>query len=103
MHLVRRYEVRDYRDPDARNAQPAYRYDSASERQPGFWNHVHNAANFLWTGLFVGLTLYNVFIIGGWISDYYAKKRMERARHSVPWKRSRAREWGRPSGEQGDC
>jgi len=93
MHLIRRYEVRDYRDRDDRNGQPAFLYTSVSERQPSFWNHFANAVNWLTNGLFIGLTVWNVFTIGGWISDYYAKRRMERAGYTVPWKRSHVREW----------
>ena len=90
MHLVPRYQVRDFRDRDARNAR-IEQYNPP--RATSFLDHLVNAANFLTTGLFVGITLWNVVTIGGWISDYYAKTRMERAGYTAPWKRSHVRAW----------
>jgi len=94
MRLVPRYEVRDFRDPEARNARIEQYNTPRESRESSFLDHLVNAANFLTTGLFVGITLWNVLTIGGWISDYYAKRRMERAGYSAPWKRSHVREWG---------
>jgi hypothetical protein len=90
MHLVPRYEARDFRDRDARNAR-IEQYNPP--RDTSFLDHLVSAANFLTTGLFIGVTLWNVLTIGGWISDYYAKRRMERAGYTAPWKRSHVRAW----------
>jgi len=91
MHLVPRYEVRDFRDPETRTGKVEYN----PPRETSFLDHLVNAANVLTTGLFVGITLWNVVTIGGWISDYYAKRRMEKAGYTAPWKRSHVREWRR--------
>jgi len=80
MRLQPRYEVHDFRDPERRQ----------QAQQP--WNEPHSES--LWSkafrimggSLFVGLTMYNLYIIGGWLSNWYAKKRAAATGH---WKRSR--------------
>jgi hypothetical protein len=82
--LVARYEAVDFRDREEAR--------EAARRQPGFWDHF----GFLGSILFIGITVWNVLTLGGWLSDHYAKKRMERAGYSIPWKRSHIREWDSP-------
>ena len=81
MRLQPRYEVRDFRDRERREQvrQPWSESDSES-----LWS---KAFKFLGGGLFVGVTMYNLYIIGGWLSNWYAKRRAATTGH---WKRSRA-------------
>ena len=55
------------------------------------WDHVKNMVGFFGSAAFLGLTIYNLYIIGGWISDHYASKRAER--HRVIWKRRHPKDW----------
>jgi hypothetical protein len=80
MQLTPRWEVRDYRDVERRQ----------EAQKANAWSHVKKGLNVLGTTAFVGLTLYNMFIIGEWVSAWYAKRRAARAGH---WKRNHSREW----------
>jgi hypothetical protein len=85
--LIPRYEVHDFRDPEQR--QGVQSWDERSSN-PGVWDHIRKGFGTVTATLFVALTAYHLFIIGGWISDWYARQRAERGR---PWKRSHVRQW----------
>lgn len=90
MHLQRRWEVHDFRDRELRQQQPRQPRSRDDPISPTIWDHMGKAFRFLGTTAFVGLTMYNIYIIGGWLSDWYAKKRAQRVAH---WRR--ARTWKR--------
>lgn len=92
MKLVPRAEVQDFRDPEVRARQA--QYPSYRPRQNA-WDGVKKVFGFFSAAAFIGLTVWNVYTIGGWLSDLYAKKREERARRQQGyyWKRGVAREW----------
>ena len=96
MKLRPRYEVHDYRDPEFRQPQlrPEYEtYPPERQSSPSAWDGFKKAFGWLGATIFVGLTLWNVYTIGGWLSDWYAKKRDERAVRMGYWKRGHPRKW----------
>jgi hypothetical protein len=80
MKLVPRFEKKDFRDIERRQQ---------SKGTTG-WDRVKSGLNVVATGAFIALTAYNVFIIGSWLSDWYARRR---AQKMGPYKRSHARRW----------
>lgn len=80
MRLQPRYEAHDFRDRERRQ----------QAQRP--WNEPHSESllsktfRIMGGSLFVGVTMYNLYIIVGWLSSWYAKKRAAAAGH---WKRSR--------------
>jgi len=81
-------EAKDFRDFDRRR-QPSNQYQSSKE--PSAWNRVRKGVRILGTTAFIGLTIYNLYVIGGWLSGWYAKRRGEGKR--AQWKRNHSREW----------
>jgi hypothetical protein len=87
MPLEPRWEARDFRDREQRQQTQLARNDPNSRT---VWDHMGKAFRVLGVTAFVGLTMYNIYVIGGWLSDWYAKRRADRAAH---WRR--ARTWKR--------
>jgi hypothetical protein len=81
MHLAPRYESRDFRDRDQRQQ---------TGRASGWGDHFKKGISILGTTAFIALTAYNMFVVGGWISDWYAKKRAARMGH---FRRSHVKRW----------
>jgi hypothetical protein len=84
MQLSPRWEARDFRDVDRRQ----------HTEKVTAWDRVKKGVNILGATAFVGLTLYNLYIMGEWLSGWYAKRRAARAGH---WKRDHPREWNKDS------
>jgi hypothetical protein len=100
MKLSPRYEVHDFRDPEIRRpVEVPNNYADYPSPRPGAgsaWDGVRRVVGFLGAVTFVGLTAWNLVTIGGWMSDWYARKRAERAAAAVRtfhWKRGHSREW----------
>ena len=87
MHHEPRWEIRDYRDREQRQQiqQPRAGLNTRT-----LGDHLGKALRVIGATAFIGLTMYNLYIIGGWLSDWYARKRAARIGH---WKR--ARKWKR--------
>jgi hypothetical protein len=80
MKVVPRFEKKDFRDIEGRQ----------QSKGTSGWDRVKTGLNVLGTGAFVMLTAWNMFIIGSWLSDWYARRRAQRTGH---FKRSHARRW----------
>jgi hypothetical protein len=81
-------EVKDFRDHDLRGQHLRAQDDNG----PSTWDRVREGVRVLGSAAFVGLTIYNLYIIGGWLSNWYAKKRGE-ASLQANWRRLHSREW----------
>lgn len=86
-----RHEIVDFRDPDRRR-QPFINSQLPSPHGPSGWDTAKKSLGFLFRVTFVGLTFYHLLIIGGWLSDWYAKRRVERY-YNQHHKRSHVRQW----------
>jgi hypothetical protein len=82
MHLEPRYETYDFRDTERR--QPA---------GTSVWSSVGKALSLIGKTAFVGWTAYNLFVIGGWLSDWYAKRRAEKVIAFGRYPRVHPRRW----------
>jgi hypothetical protein len=91
MKLVPRAEVQDFRDPEVRARQAQY---PPYRPQQNAWHGIKKVFGFFSAAAFIGLTVWNVYTLGGWLSDLYARKREERARRQQGyyWKRGVPRE-----------
>jgi len=82
-------EVKDFRNIGARRKQAGPQEEG---NQPSTWDRVRKGINILGTAAFVGLTVYNLYVIGGWLSDWYAKRRGDKSDRGK-WKRLHPRDW----------
>lgn len=69
MHLYRRYEVHDFRNRERRQD------NLNSSPSSSVWGNVKKVINFLEKPVVIGLFIYHLYVIGGWLSDWYAKRR----------------------------
>ena len=94
MHIHRRQEVHDFRDKEPRpldvTTSPSFPSSSSSPTSESTRDNIKKGIAVFGKLAIVGLTVYHLYIIGGWLSDWYAKKRAERYGH---WKRDHMRQW----------
>ena len=82
-HLNPRHEFQDFRDRLHRQGI------SPPSSSPSMWKNFKQAILVLEKPVIIGFTLYHLYLIFGWLSDWYAKMRAERYGH---WKRDHARQ-----------
>jgi hypothetical protein len=90
MLLVPRHEVHDFRDAESRGQRHRRFLTTFSSQRSSGWDTLRKGISILGTTAFIGLTVYNLYVIGGWLNDWYAKKRRER--YGL-WKRYHVRDW----------